>query len=225
MPKLQEAACLCGAFVVVSLAAACGEGTYAPTSGASSDQVVADTREVFEFNGLSDWTSYATQVSVVKVEAERELPPEPPGEPEQYVPRMVTLRIERTIWPGGPQSARDSIELLADGWLQASDGSRRELVSGGPRITVGQRLLVPLFLDSDRWGVLTASSVLVLSNGQKAENAVVTQFADTPAAAALSGRSMASLARTLANTPADAEAARHAALPPIERRLAVTGRP
>lgn len=217
MKRFRVAVVVC-AITGVLAGAACGGDNGTRASQAPSTR--AEGREVFPFDGLGDWTSYATQVSIVRVVAERALPAEPPGEPEQYVPRMVSLQIERTIWPDGPVAAHGRIELLTHGWLQGG-GTRRQMVADGPRVEVGQRLLMPLFLDEGRWGVLTSSSVIVVTERESVEEAVVTATAGTPAAVALRGRSVAALQRELAATPPHPAAKRHANLPPVERRLAV----
>jgi hypothetical protein len=200
----------------VAALAACGG------SSSSSMLVVGEGSDRFPSETLTDWASYADQLSVVTVVDERELAP--PSEVvergEGYVGRVVTLRIEQTLWHrrGGP-TARGDVSTTVQGWV-LQDGERRPFaVAGGPRLEVGGRYLAPLVHVQGEWVPLGIGATLPLDG----DVATTSGVAGHPSAIgeAMRGKAVTDVAELLAATPADPVAAKYAHLEPDERLKAV----
>ena len=93
--------------VVVALATAC--------NGAATDDIVfVQNSELFPFESLSDWVTYADQVPVVEIVAEDRMNPTG-GSDMVSVGRLVAAKVERTIWSGSDKPVED-IAFVSGGW-------------------------------------------------------------------------------------------------------------
>lgn len=142
------------------LAVASGCGARGPTQEVGAPGAPPRTDGSYDYEGwgsadyaiptwsFRDWVSYADQVSVVTVVAERQLPlgPEEVAHQEGLVGRTVTLEIERTIWrrPGAPR-AMDRITVDTWGWT-LHEGRLNPMRLGGARLEVDHRYVLPLVL-------------------------------------------------------------------------------
>jgi hypothetical protein len=168
---------------------------------------------------LTDWVSYGDQVSIVSVAAEEELGRGSDG----YLGRVVTLRIEKTIWQRrGAPSADGTVRVVTWGWA-IDDGERRPVAAwGGPRLEVGARYVTPLVRaprDGVAWTALADDSTLPLDGDVVTTAGVL----GVPSLLAkdLRGKSVEELATMLARTPPDPIAAKYFDVPPDERVQAV----
>ena len=209
---------LLGALALAALTA-CG-GSSSPSA---SSMVVGEGSDRFPSETLSDWASYADQLSVVTVVDESEIAP--PSEVlelgEGYVGRTLTLRIERTVWnrKGGP-TARGTFRTTVQGWVLQEGVRRPFAVAGGPRLEVGERYLTPLVrVTGNEWITLSTGATLPLE-GEVATTAGVAGH-PSPIGEAMRGKSVAEVGELLAETPADPIAAKYAQLEPDERLKAV----
>ena len=211
--------------LVTAVASLAAIATLAACGGSSSPSalVVGEGSDRFPSETLTDWASNADQLSVVTVVDERELAP--PSDVvelgEGYVGRVVTLRIERTLWHrrGGP-TARGDVSTTVQGWV-LQDGERHPFaVAGGPRLEVGGRYLAPLVrVQGGEWVPLGIGATLPLDG----DVATTSGVAGHPSAIgeAMRGKAVAEVADLLARTPADPVAAKYAHLDPDERLKAV----
>jgi hypothetical protein len=179
----------------------------------------------FPAESFTDWVSYADQVSVVSVAAEEARPAEVIEPGDESIMRVVTLRIERTVWRRreAPTAGR-TVRVLTYGWA-VRDGERRPVAGwGGPRLEVGRRYVTPLVRaprDGVDWTPLAVESVLPLDG----DEIVTTGIAGAPSTIArrMAGRSVDDLSAVLAGTRPDPVAASHFDLPPDQRVKAVQG--
>jgi hypothetical protein len=193
--------------------------TLLPKGSSSSSVVAVDAGSArFPSASLTDWVSYGDQVSIVSVDAEEELRQGGDG----YVGRIVTLRIEKTIWrrEGAPSAGR-AVRVVTWGW--AVDEERRPVAaSGGPRLEVGARYVTALVRaprDGVEWTPLADDSTLPL-DGDVITTAGILGVPSL-LAKELRGKSVDKLAIMLAHTQPDPIAAKYFDLPPDERVQAV----
>jgi hypothetical protein len=174
---------------------------------------------------LTDWVSYADQVSVFTVVSEEDLPESSdPNVNGGYFGRAVTLRIEKTIWRrDGAPSADETIRVITWGWSENDSGERRPTVaSGGPRLEVGARYVAPLVRaprDGADWTPLSHGATLPLEG-----NAITTEGVygnPSQIARRMRGQAVDKLAAVLARTTPDPLAVKYRHLPPEQRWHAV----
>jgi hypothetical protein len=176
---------------------------------------------------FTDWVSFADQLSVVTVVAEQEQPREPGviAHGEGYISRIVTLRVERTLWNRrGAPSVAGTFDVITDGWVVAEGVSYAFALEGGPRLEVGGRYVTPLVRaprDGVEWTPLSAGSTLALES----DRVSVDDVAGVPEtlANALEGRSPDYLASILSWTIPNPVAAVNFGLSPDARMNAVVG--
>ena len=204
--------------VPVAFATGCG-------GSSSSSLVVGHGSGRFPSEALTDWVSYADQLSVVTVLAEEQLPADNGTleRGEGYLGRAVTLRVGRTLWrrPGAPE-APGTIRVITYGWV-LEDGVRHEFAGwGGPRLEVGARYLAPLVRaprDGAEWTPLSVESTLPLDGGTITTAGVVGR--PSAIANAMRGAAPERLGAILRRTAPAALAARYSHLAPDERVRAV----
>jgi hypothetical protein len=136
-----------------------------PPPGAS---LPVETAGHFPDSEVEDWVSYADHVAVYTVIDEEQVPPDPG---EDYVGRLVTLRIDEVLWsaPNAP-TLPAQIEREALGWTN-DNGTLVPLESDeAPRVELGEQYLAPLaqveFTDGPRWWALTPGSHVPLAGGE-----------------------------------------------------------
>ncbi|YAL84608.1 hypothetical protein ACMYYO_07300 [Dermacoccaceae bacterium W4C1] len=203
---------LCGATtltLVFSLTSCSDEpkSTYAVVSGGHS----------FPSETLTDWVSYADQISVVTVTSDRALPseggPGESGDAEQYQGRAATFVVESTVWKDRDSPERRTFEVPVFGWVR-KDGARTPAVpDGGLRFEVGERFLLPISRDADgKVAFLSPSAAIPLTSKPRG-----LWSADSAAAKALTGKDPAQVTATLSRTKPDALAVKYHLLPPWQR--------
>lgn len=224
------------------LAAGCGAQGSTPEVG--SPGALPRTDGTYDYDGwgtadyalptwsFRDWVSYADQVSVVHVVAERQLPlgPDELAHQEGLVGRTVTFEIERTIWrrPGAPR-AKDRITVDTWGWT-LHEGRMAAMVLGGARLEVGHRYVLPLvlftsegskswtgFADGDGNFPLDGSVIVDGRIGRVGDP----NSDDYPGTESLKGVTVDELAAQLARTEPDPLAVKYAELDPEARWQAV----
>ncbi len=204
---------LCVGVAIVLTAAACGSNG----DGEAAEPVFVEDAQIFPFNSLQDWVTYADQVSVVEIVAEERLEPEV-GPESTHVGRLLTARVDRTLWSVDGEPARE-VKFIANGWL-IKDGKERPIVPrDGLRLVVGGTYVLPLFESSGEWGFLTTSSIIPIDGDR-----VHAEFEPMNlAAAGLEGIEVSELQQRLADTVPDPLAARvDPDLTPIQRAVAIS---
>src|SRR5665213_817882 len=152
-PSLRNAWLVLAAAVLVLLVTACSAERHAAGSSSS-----ASTDEKFPSESLSDWVSYAQQVSVVTIVSEAQVPPpqEVWDRQEGYVGRTVTVRIERDLWTApGVLPLRGDQTMLDWGWLLKGE----RLTPLTSAMQVGQRYVVPLGVSQGKLGSILTTPI------------------------------------------------------------------
>jgi hypothetical protein len=220
---------------VVSSSATCLAAlilTSCSDNGAGSGRgivVVGTADGLFPADSLTDWVSYAVQISSVTVLNEREIsPPASVYENgEGYIGRTVTLAVGKTFWmsPSGG-AAPTEIDITVAGWVL--QGGRRAFfaLERSPRLEVGGQYTIPLVIapsatGESQWAPLSTESLL-----ERPGDLVATQDVHarghSAVAQSLSGIGDVELQRTFMNTAPDPVAAMHWDLAPYDRWLAVS---
>ena len=178
--------------------------------------------ERFPSEELIYWVTYPTQISVVTVVSEAEIPP-PDSVTERgegYIGRAVELRIDRTLWSAPDVEAQTgNFELTVFGWLRKGDNQIPFGPIDGHRLEVGGRYIIPLVPDEGDWGWLSSSAILAIDG--EGRIALDQGRLKNPASLAQKGDTLDKVAVTLSNTAPDPAAAPFAHLPPDERIEAV----
>lgn len=224
MPSLRRnwAACVIGFCAVLGLSSCSDRSASAPAV------VIGSGDGIFPAETLTDWASYAIQVSEVSILSEREIPP-PDSVHERgegYIGRTVSVSIGQTFWtsPGGGATA-DNQDIIVAGWVLQNGTRHLFAVAMSPRLEVGGKYVIPLVTapggsGNTAWGPLSTESVF-----ERAHDPVATMDVhargNSAVARSLSSLSDSELQRTLAETTPDPIAAKHWDLSPYERWLAV----
>lgn len=200
---------------VVTVTVSCSSDS----SESAPDIIYGEDDPKLPSDSLVDWVSYATQVSVVMVVSEEELPV-PAGLSGEagggYVGRSVDLRIDETLWayPGtDPQTG--TISLVANGWIRKGDVTVPFGSLGGERLEVGNTYVMPLVEYGGRWGWLSTDTILLVGSDQRA--AVNPERNFNLASQQLHGKNFSEVTEALDQTTPDLVAARYAHLAPVER--------
>lgn len=165
---------------------------------------------------LSDVVSYADELAVVEVVAERDLSPPGGQNPEEnYVPREVTVVVGKTLWrrPGAP-AADDRFSMVAFGSVERSGERALVGVPGASRLEVGKSYLMPLARRQDGWGAYPMST-LELDGNRTADD--VGGQPPPPTVAPLAGKSLDEVADIVRRVKPDPLAVKYGNLPPAER--------
>lgn len=183
--------------------------------------VPGSTSDLLPSQTLSQWVSYAEQVVVARVASERrqEIVGETAEFGEGLVGREVTLEIERTIWsePELRSQRSGAVTFTAAGWV-LKDGKLSPLRYEGPRLEVGERVVLPLTTTPTGISPLTVHSVALLD----ADRAVLAPGQTDAVVRQLAGRSIADIAQELRTARPDPVAQRFRHLPPFQRSQAVS---
>lgn len=206
--------------LAVIAAVACGDST-------SSGPSVAGGNASWKFphSTLTDWVSYADQVSVLTVLEEEEIPPPPEviERGEGYIGRRITVRVEETVWArSGAPSVVGEFQTRVLGWTM-HDSERRPTVLGGayPRLEVGDRYLSPLVMSDGEWVTLSSEVVLPLAGDVVASFDVMQGTRALPLVEEMIGKTVDEVASLVAETSPDPLAVQYAELEPVERVEAV----
>ena len=209
--KRFAAATLLGLAFLGSAAGCSGDGS---TAEPNPQPLAADV--VIPNQSLTDWVSYANQVSVVTVLSEAEI--EPPSEvrsrKEGYIGRTVMLRIDDTLWTApGVSAVQGQISMTVIGWHLKGD---RKIPFGG-RLEAGMTYVMPIASIKGQWADASVTAPVpvagpVVAASVKDGNSWTRELA---------GVSLSALSARLAATPPDPVAARFADLPGGERADAV----
>ena len=151
-------------------------GIFALSCSSDSDEstpaiVYGIDDDALPSSSLVDWVSYASQVSVVTVVSEEELPV-PEGLSGDrgggYVGRKVNLRIDKTLWsPPGTAPQTGTISSVVNGWIRKNGVTVPYGSLGAERLEVGKTYIIPLVQYESGWGRLSASTVLPVGPDQR----------------------------------------------------------
>lgn len=215
-----------GALILVAgsigVATALNRGSSADS--APTQVALGQALDRFPSSSLTDWVSYADQVSEVLVLDETRLALPAGAHPESddgYVARQVTLEVEKTLWRSpSADAASQRIPFVAWGWMQRADELMPFGVANAPRLEVGRRYLIALAEIDTGWTALADAAVLSLE-GDTVTSEVV---AGEPSAVAesLAGASTSEVQALLDRTSPDPVAAKYADLEPEARWRAVS---
>jgi len=182
--------------------------------------------EVFPFEGLSDWITYAEHIVLVEIVEEERLPPESLGPGDgAYVGRLVTASVESVLWSSMSDPLDPKIQILTDGWFEDGDDSSPVLGRGSARLEVGSVYVLPInftdygALPGGAWNVLTRSSIVPIANSKVRLRTASNVYVDT---GGIDGLMVSELATLLAATVPDPLLERvDAGLSPTQRALAI----
>jgi hypothetical protein len=185
--------------------------------------VEIDGAASFPNETLTDWVSYAHQVSAATVISERIV--DEPGSVnaagEGYLSREVTLRIDATIWSvDRARPLGETVRLLVPGFVVRGGRRVPAQFPGAPRFEVGSRYVLPLALREDGPSLLSPDTALLLDD--RTITVEGRNGRSTAALEAASGHDLEALAEMLGRTAPDPIAVRYWHLPPYERGRAVT---
>lgn len=216
--RMRRAALVVGVFALVAVTTGVTVTAIRDEAPAPAPEMVAmQASQSLPSQTLEEWASYADELAVIQVIEERELPPAKVETTGGYVPRDVTVRVERTLWrrSAAPDPAPATFSFTDLGWLER-DGVRVPVgAAGGNRLEVGKRYLAPLVrVDSD-WFPLAPNAQLLLDGDTVTDTVDMGRL--TPAARRMTHLDVAAAAERLAATPPDPVAKRFADLPPRER--------
>jgi hypothetical protein len=207
---------LVASFVLVACGRSETREADSVVTGSADERFIADS--------LTDWVSFADQVSVVQVIAERELPRAPGSAvSEGYLARQIDLKITSSVWSRGTPRASGVISIPAWGWILHDGKPQRFTVEGAPWVEVGQTLILPLVeLDGVGWSMLATTAAFRLD----ANGAVLadTGRVQSSALRELAGRTPDEVRVRLATVPQYPEVAAHPDLAPAERQRLVLER-
>ena len=174
---------------------------------------------VLPSSSLTHWVSYASQVSVVTVvnEVELPVPSEISGERGGgYVGRSVDLRIDENLWTyPGTDPETGTISLVANGWIQKGDVKIPFGTHGAERLELGNTYVIPLVQYEGGWGWLGAATMLPVDSAQRI--VVDPLRISNLTSQQLHGMSFGELAERLDGEIPDPVAALYAHLPSVER--------
>jgi hypothetical protein len=194
---------------LAAVTAACSDGAEYACSDAAVDFSLPT-------ESLTDWVSYADQLSVVEVLAEERLWPPPPtsgAPPAEYVGRRVDVRVGETAWrrPDAP-TAPDRLSFVTDGW-SIRRGHKPVTIGEGPRLQVGRRYLMGLVrFDEGDWGPFPRATLPLDPDGRLAR-----VCSKRPTLTALVGLTVAEAGRLLRDTAPDPRTVAHVHQPPVQR--------
>lgn len=183
----------------------------------------ADGEAIFPSESLTDWVSYAQQMSVVTVVDEARI--EPPARvyehDEGYVGRMVTIRIDKTVWHADgvdPFPAGTELSYTGFGW-HYKDG---EYIPFAQQLDMGERYLMPIVRGGSHYPdvkgyPLTADTRLPLQ-GDRVDPDLET---NNPAVKLTIGKTVGEVGEMLEQTSPDPLALKYSYLDPVERVRAV----
>lgn len=188
----------------------------APTAG-------IEATDTFPTASLADWVSYPSQLAVVEVVKESELPREGvlADTGYGYLGRSVTVNVEEVLWrEPRERDVPSTFEMVVWGWIIGEDGVRREAQpEDAVRITPGQRYVVPVTYAGGRISPLSDHSVALLDAedhirlAPRQHDVVLEQYA---------GRPVTSLAQALSVAKPDPRAERRRDVEPGQRARLVT---
>lgn len=190
---------LCAAAAVGALAAALAREPGGPDPTAASS---AGANIAYPMDTLADWTAHADRVVVAAVVAEREGPGNRASERrgEGPVTRLVTLRIERTLWRRAGAAAPDrTLTMPGSPWM-LKDGRRERWLIGPYWIEVGGRYVLlldhnddPSDADTPEWPLAGDLAVPLIGDGTPADIR-----SSVPALRAIAGKTPDEIAAALA---------------------------
>lgn len=203
--------------IVIFLVSACASSPPPPVVGEGSDRFPSET--------LTEWVSFADQISVVSVLSERDI--SPPADVlqrgEGYIGRIIAVDVEKTLWRRSEAPAVDAtFSTITEGWVLEGGTRHPFALAGGPRLEVGGRYLMPLVRaprDGVEWSALSAGATIPLDGGTLATTKVFGK--PSTIAEALKGQSLDDLALRLASTSPDPVAKAYWDLAPDARVRAV----
>lgn len=180
---------------------------------------------LFPNQTLTDWVSYADQLSVVQVIEEAVIAPPPEVEMngEGYIGRRITLLVERTLWLNeGVEARSGSFQISALGWLQRQGGRRDvALPAGFPRLELLGRYVIPLLRFQGGVAPLTPDSVFAAPGDVVAESDLSSNGTGT-VAAMLDALSLDEVSTRMLAAPRDPKVEPYLNLEPEARLRAAT---
>jgi hypothetical protein len=208
-PRLWIAAtCLLAA--AGALALTWRSNSTAPTTPASTAAPTVYGQAQSRFpDDLKGWATFGDQLSIVLVSSERALTASAEEEKvgEGYVPRAVTVKVERTVWrrDGAAAEAPAEITYLSPGWVLHDHARYPFAFLGGARPETGGRYLVVLTNSKDvGWTPMAVNATMPIDDAGRVADTSESRSQDDPAEAMV-GRTPEQVAAILADTkPSDA---------------------
>lgn len=169
------------AAVGMLIASSCGDDG-SDSSAQPSVEFAADDR-LWPAENVSDWVTHASQISLVKVVSETEMPFESESG-EGYQGRTVELKILETVWTDGrTEPTNGTIPFIANGWAVHGDVRSPFVAETGVRLEVGGVYLMPLTTVDDEWAVIGFGAILPVTDGRVAFDSALVEVDVTRLAA------------------------------------------
>ncbi|WP_405760534.1 hypothetical protein OG234_19750 [Streptomyces sp. NBC_01420] len=201
---------------------------------ARSSVIISHGDQLLPSDTLTDWATYGDHLVVATVTDQRELAPtkEETEAGEGYIPRVITLRIDKVLWSRNEApNAPSTFETEIDGWQFHGDRRNAVRMEGEPMMEVGKQYVLPvLYFTKTKtvlnagWSTLSPNSIIPYQEGILGKGDVIpsAQQADGDTKPAdvrgsFSGKEPAELVSALKSTPPDPAAADAMKLPPDER--------
>lgn len=194
-----------------------------PDAASTANNTVAVAgSQTFPASSESDWVSYPSELAVVTVTDERELPADGvlADMGYGYLGRAVAVRVDSVLWRDPRERAVPrKFEIVTWGWIVGQDGARREAKpSDSPRLEVGRRYAIPLTYADDRIGPLSDHSVAPLDGGDiiRLDPGQIDEVLEK-----YDQQAVSALRSAIQSATPDPRAERHRDLPPAQRARVV----
>ncbi|WP_405899258.1 hypothetical protein OG242_18665 [Streptomyces sp. NBC_00727] len=201
---------------------------------AHSSVIISHGDQLLPSGTLTDWTTYGDHLVVVTVTGQRELAPtsEETEAGEGYIPRVISLRIDKVLWSRKDASnAPSAFETELDGWQFHGDQRNAVRLDGEPMLEVGKQYVLPILyftktetVQNAGWSTLSPDSIFPYQEGILGKGDVIPSLQQaegdakpTDARGPFFGKQSAELVAALKSTPPDPAAADAMKLPPDER--------
>jgi hypothetical protein len=194
---------------------------------------MASADELLPAETQDDWRVFADDVVVVHATSEERMSPtkEELDAGEGFIPRVVHLAVDRTLWTrdGSPQPPSE-LALQLDGWTFHGTQETPLRFEGEPMIRVGQTYVMPIVyltpgraVQSPSWADLSVTAIIPASNGVLGDGDTLAGGNESRSAVVrrLWGEDVDAAGRLLRDAPLPAYASPYMALPPTDRYTAI----
>lgn len=212
-----------------------GIGTAVAVASVGSDSqprprmIIAQSDQLLPSATLTDWRSFADHLVVVTVKSERRLSAtaEERTAGEGYIPRVLDLQIDSTMWSrSGAPAPPGSFETELDGWSFSEDTVTPIRLEGEPMMDVGKQYIMPIvYLKVSKripipgWSPLAPETISPYDSGRLVQDQLLARMkaeSDTPRGR-FGGQEASALAAALRASRPYPELTGSMTLPPDER--------
>jgi hypothetical protein len=190
-----------------------------------SPVVFGEGTTLFPDETITDWVSYAENLSRVRVLSEMPLDPNQSVvvNMEGYVPRAVEIVVEDTVWvsPLRAEATPSALSLTTLGWIRKGSTMAAAVAPNAARLEPGGSYFIPFVrYHNEKWGPLTPHCPFA-AVGSPVATADVEKRGSNAVARELAGLSTDAIRARLEIAEPDPLARKHGQLPALERLRAV----